>query len=596
MIINWSAIIVFVTIGHLLTNKLVLAMSIFDGLPPIITDESHLSALPPSTHQFLFNPIGKYATDVHYMHIRIPIFFKPVLQNMDNIITTMKETMNFGQQTTMATNPIIQHCALEITTQVDLLRSNFVDIIDNLPNNGVSEYHRKKRFFDILFGLTGTAFGIANSIAIANINTQIAKNIHRTDLLIDISQIHENHLHNIDDQIINIDTTLREFIQFNPSYVTSTASTMMFQAVDVYNRISNAVSQAQLHRLSPLTFSHSVLKTIKTHIDLFALDKNYVSFVTHISDLYQLEASFVYQPNNLTFNIILHVPLVKPEYLLTLNQYIPFPLSQDFSANHSLTPAVGGNDILAFGHMNTFKIVSQTDLSSCHRMGDTYFCKGRNVLQTRMEETCLGAIFARHLTGMKTYCKFELKPLREQVFQLSRNKWQVFSKTQFTTSKVCENSASPMAIGFTTTVTLESGCKVLLQSNILYAEHEESVTIEPLHFTWAWNISAIFPDIPKSEFSQALQSLHEYGLHVVEATDIAHHLKFNDFSDNIPTSISRLFTNPFNYVSGFLAFGAIIIGIYFFCKCRNQQSPQQFAPTAPPAPAGIPLHFIYPQL
>ena len=47
-------------------------------------------------------------------------------------------------------------------------------------------------------GPAGTAFGIANSIAISNINTQLSKEIHRTNMLVDVTQLHENHLHNID--------------------------------------------------------------------------------------------------------------------------------------------------------------------------------------------------------------------------------------------------------------------------------------------------------------------------------------------------------------------------------------------------------------
>ena len=120
---------------------------------------------------------------------------------------------------------------------------------------------------------------------------------------------------------------------------------------------------------------------------------NYILFINQFYDLYQIEASFVFEQKNRTLNIILQVSFVKPEYILTLHQYLPFPLSQYFSNNHLLTPTVlGEKDILAFGFMNTFKILSQSDLAGCHHMGEHYFCKGRNVLQTVMENTCLGSI------------------------------------------------------------------------------------------------------------------------------------------------------------------------------------------------------------
>ena len=125
-----------------------------------------------------------------------------------------------------------------------------------------------------------------------------------------------------------------EAVPVDASTINAMAQTMSAQVNKIHKRIENAVSQAQLHCLSPLTFTHEVLLAIKQHMDGFAKHHSYQSFVSHILDLFQLKASFVFQPHKHTFNILLHVPLVKPEYLLSLNKYVPFPLLQDFSANH----------------------------------------------------------------------------------------------------------------------------------------------------------------------------------------------------------------------------------------------------------------------
>ena len=141
---------------------------------------------------------------------------------------------------------------------------------------------------------------------------------------------------------------------YHPSMVQAAFSAMNDQLQDVYRKIEQTVSAAQLHRLTPLLLYHDVLLAITKYIDETAAKHNYISFNNHISDLFQIEASFVFEPKNKTFNIILHVPFVKPGYMLTLHQYLPFPLSQDFANNHSLIPSVGEKDILAFGFMNTF--------------------------------------------------------------------------------------------------------------------------------------------------------------------------------------------------------------------------------------------------
>ena len=164
------------------------ANSIFDNLPPIISDSGHPHTVPDKANQFLFNPAGRFATDVHYAHVRLPIHFQPVLDNMDKIINAMDTMANATKS--KATSYVTQSVAHYTSIQVTDMKEDFHNIIDNLPTNGVAEYHRKKRFLAEIFGIAGTAFGIANSIAIANINEKLAKAIHQTDMLIDITQLH----------------------------------------------------------------------------------------------------------------------------------------------------------------------------------------------------------------------------------------------------------------------------------------------------------------------------------------------------------------------------------------------------------------------
>jgi len=65
-------------------------------------------------------------------------------------------------------------------------------VLKNLPEAPFTCYgSRKKLFLDLLFGIVGTAFGVSNGIELARINTIIAKNIHRTDMMVDISQLHK---------------------------------------------------------------------------------------------------------------------------------------------------------------------------------------------------------------------------------------------------------------------------------------------------------------------------------------------------------------------------------------------------------------------
>ena len=66
------------------------------GLPPIIMDNSANVKGAPNTHTTIFNPIGKYATDVQYQLARIPIHFKPIKEAQENVNLFMHNVKKFS--------------------------------------------------------------------------------------------------------------------------------------------------------------------------------------------------------------------------------------------------------------------------------------------------------------------------------------------------------------------------------------------------------------------------------------------------------------------------------------------------------------------
>ncbi len=77
------------------------------------------------------------------------------------------------------------------------------------------------------------------------------------------------------------------------------------------------------------------------------------------------------------------------------------------------------------GVFKTFKILSESDLTSCHKKGDSYFCKGRNDLRTDNTEACLGSLYLQQGKGIQKNCKFEIGAAREKAYGLSHNKWTI---------------------------------------------------------------------------------------------------------------------------------------------------------------------------
>jgi hypothetical protein len=166
---------------------------LFDFLPHVIIDNDQRITTNNNAHTTIFFPIGKYVTDVHYQIIRIPIHLTLVEQGLKccgEVLHHMNNAIK-GKATEASIKDIIKF-HYDTLHRVNF---NYDNMLKNLLEAPFTPYgSRKKRFLYLLFGIVGTAFGVSNHIELARINTIIAKNIHRTDMMVDISQLHENHL------------------------------------------------------------------------------------------------------------------------------------------------------------------------------------------------------------------------------------------------------------------------------------------------------------------------------------------------------------------------------------------------------------------
>ncbi len=96
---------------------------------------------------------------------------------------------------------------------------------------------------NLIFGITATAFGIANNFQIAKLNSIMVKEVSRTDMLIDISQIHENHLHSLDIQLNNSANILTDFVKYNPAIASQALTGMLMHINKVKLKLKTALTK-----------------------------------------------------------------------------------------------------------------------------------------------------------------------------------------------------------------------------------------------------------------------------------------------------------------------------------------------------------------
>jgi hypothetical protein len=137
------------------------------NLPPVIMDDTPVKGAPNS-HTIIFNPIGKYATNVQYQLIRIPIHFTPIEKAQEELKIFMHNVINLVK--TRATKVTISQIVHLANVSLSMIKTRTKNMILNLPTSQFSPHGSdKKRFLNLIFGITATAFKIAKNLQIANL-------------------------------------------------------------------------------------------------------------------------------------------------------------------------------------------------------------------------------------------------------------------------------------------------------------------------------------------------------------------------------------------------------------------------------------------
>jgi hypothetical protein len=166
------------------------------------------------------------------------------------------------------------------------------------------------------------------------------------------------------------------------------------------------IRTAYSNRLLPGALQHDMLIEIVKYVNEVTANSDLLSFIHKPSDLFLVETSYIYKPDEKTFVLVLHILLVTPHNLMPLFEFIPLPVYFNFTSNVTVTLEVGSNNMIAVGHSKSYQLLSSSDLQNCNKLGDTYFCKGRNVLLKDLTKTCLGSLYLANHTNIQTKCKF----------------------------------------------------------------------------------------------------------------------------------------------------------------------------------------------
>ena len=156
--------------------------------------------------------MGKYAASTYTSHIRIPFNYSSLMDlqkkmnaRLDNFFPDLLHWNFHISNETEATYKSIFQLYKQNTNEIFKL---FTDLLESLPH----VHERQRCQWDIAAFATATAalsLATYNTVQISKLETAIEAQQAKTDLLTDITKLHEHHMHKLDNMVDDIGKELQ---------------------------------------------------------------------------------------------------------------------------------------------------------------------------------------------------------------------------------------------------------------------------------------------------------------------------------------------------------------------------------------------------
>jgi len=325
---------------ELLALKMNGAMAVPDPEPRLLD----ANVATPAKLQLLFCPSGKSAASIHFIHVRVPFNFSKLLETPAQVFETFRTYIDKWLQPFRT--QVEEVAEISKSCLADKL-NDFTNILAALPEYKIVS--RDKRFLDLVsFGMSAAALTLANfntaRISKLEIETQIAQNNKRLDNLVDITTLHEQHFKAVDQKLDDVSSKLALLLRINKVHFAKMTDFMEQKFGTAVAFSERLIRTAYSNRLSPRALQLDALEENVRYVNEVAANGDLLSFIHKPSNLFLVETSYIYKPDEKTFVLVLHVPLVTPHNLMPLFEFIPLPVYFNFSSNVMVTPEVGANN------------------------------------------------------------------------------------------------------------------------------------------------------------------------------------------------------------------------------------------------------------
>lgn len=502
--------------------------SIEDQLPPYTILDT-----PIDTINVNFKQVGKVTIAPRMVHVRIPVPATAIVDVVEKSLQQLQLHMensansNNTSEFRKLANWIVKSHYKDLENIID----DFKDHISTLPQQ--PEF--QKRFVEFLesVGSTLTNLGgiggfislgtsIMNGYQASSLNDKLDKLQQKTDHLVDIAQLHGEHIQILHEEVTQIEDLETDFIRYNPSKVL--AKTLLFKdralrAMDVF---WDVIESAREGKLSTKLLQPKALKAIKQHVDTVANKHNLISPVTVPSDLFNIDVTSLYNPKEFKVIIILHIPMATHNGFMDLYEYMPMPILGNHNFDYSLKPAPKETYLAKKG--DKFATFTYEELRKCNKKGNVYNCKDKNEARMDVENHCLPSLYWNKDKGIKQNCHFEIITNTETAYKINTNTWIFNTPHKYMAEVRCTGrKTKAIRLQSTLVLKLKHGCELKTKEILLLAtELDIETQIDQQLINWRLDALTLFDEKETEDMHTTLQHLMKAGRQKVRPADFSY--------------------------------------------------------------------------
>jgi hypothetical protein len=220
-------------------------------------------------------------------------------------------------------------------------------------------------------GVLGTFFGLYNSFEISKIQKDILNLSNQHNLLVGIVKKHEHQIHELANDLNHLTDVIRMLITYNPALVYAKFEHNVRIIEDRLSDLFDALQQLQHQRLSVTLLDEHQMSLLHKSVTNTAATRNLQVLPTRPQDYFQLDLSYIRSGKDVL--MILHVPCVTKNHLLSIYKYIPFPyptLHTTFSDTFDRTFILSVSDVLARSNdsVSSLFLIPETEMIAIGRI------------------------------------------------------------------------------------------------------------------------------------------------------------------------------------------------------------------------------------